>query len=220
MNYFLEIIEQMPIAFWTFVTVGILLFFYYRIYHSKKEKQTRHTIDKLTLSGMCISLSFILSYISLFKLPQGGSITLASMLPILLFSFFAGPRFGLIAGATFGVLQFLQGGVAIHWFALLLDYPLSFMCLGLSGIVSKKIIPISYRFCIGVTIAVFGRFVMSVLSGAIFYSMYAPEGMNAWLYSILYNGSYLLPELIITLVIGVIILKSPVSKVLKLTFKK
>ena len=96
---------------------------------------------------------------------------------------------------------------------MLFDYPFAFGALGLSGFFSNR----KYGLQIGYTVGVLGRFVFSTLSGAIFFAAYAPEGMNPWVYSSLYQGTYLGTEGIVTLVI---ISLPPVTKALNLIHRQ
>jgi thiamine transporter len=87
-----------------------------------------------------------------------------------------------------------------------LDYPLAFGCLGLAGFFQKR------WMLLGVVVAVTGRFIMHLISGALFFASYAPVGMNPWVYSAIYNGSYMLPELVITLFVVFLLQKSKALK--------
>lgn len=220
MNEFLASLSETPMMIWASLGVFFILLITALIIKSKKVQTTTPKITSKTLAfgGMCVALSFILSYIKLFEMPQGGSITLVSMLPVILFAFVCGPTAGIIAGLAYGFLQFFQGAYAAHWASILLDYPLAFAWLGLASIIPKAIKPLELRFGLGIFVAVVGRFCMHLLSGAIFFGDYAPEGMNPWLYSAGYNASFLSIEFITTLVIGIIILKTPIYKYLKTTF--
>lgn len=173
--------------------VGVVLFFITR-------DGKRWTTRMLANAALVIALSFILSYIRLYKMPQGGSITLASMLPIFMFAYAYGCAPGMLVGMAYGVLQFIQDAYFVHPVELLLDYPLAYAMLGLAGLAGKfsdqwGIIP-------GIVLGTFGRFVCAFLSGVIFFGMYAPEGQNVLVYSAVYNGFYLIPEAVICLVIA------------------
>lgn len=177
------------------VIIGVILF---AITNSKKKWSVR----MLANAALCIALSFILSYIRLYKLPQGGSITLASMLPIFLFAYAYGVAPGMLVGMAYGFLQFIQDAYFVHPVELLLDYPLAFAMLGLAGLAGRfskqwGLIP-------GIVLGTFGRFVCAFLSGVIFFGMYAPEGQNVLVYSAVYNGFYLIPEAIICIVLAMI----------------
>lgn len=220
MNEFLANLSETPMMVWVSLGIFVILLIAAVIIKSQNLKATTPKLTSKTLAfgGMCVALSFILSYIKLFEMPQGGSITLVSMLPVILFAFVCGPTAGIIAGLAYGFLQFFQDAYAANWISILLDYPLAFAWLGFAGILPKAIKPLELRFSLGILIAILGRFCMHLLSGAIFFGEYAPDGMNPWIYSSVYNAGYLSVEFIITLIIGIIILKTPIYKYLKTTF--
>lgn len=167
------------------------------------------TTKKLVYSAMGIALAMITSYIKLWEMPMGGSVTLLSMLFICLIGYWFGPKYGIITGIAYGLLQFIIDPYMLSLPQVLFDYPLAFGALGLSGLFSDK----KYGLQIGYIVGVLGRFVFSTLSGVIFFASYAPEGMNPWVYSAAYQGSYLGAEGIVTLIIISI---PPVTKALKL----
>ena len=149
----------------------------------------------IVYGSLCIALSFVLSYIRLYRFPQGGSITPASMLPIYIFAIMFGPTAGILAGFAFGMIQLIQDPYIIHWAQFFLDYPLSFGALGLAGLYRKNL-------GISCLIGGFGRFVMNFLSGVIFFGSYAPEGMNAFLYSLIVNGLVIGTDTLICVIVS------------------
>lgn len=151
-------------------------------------------LSVLVEGALMVAISFILSFIKIFEAPYGGSITLGSMVPILFYSFRHGVGPGVLAGAVHGMLQFILEPVVYHPFQVILDYPLAFGVLGLAGLLKHNVF-------LGTTLGIFSRFVCHFLSGVIFFASYAPQGMNPYVYSLLYNGAYLLPELIISVVV-------------------
>ncbi len=140
---------------------------------------------------MLIALAAALHLVRIFQLPFGGSITLGSMIPILLFSLRRGALPGILAGTMFGFIVLIEEPFIFHPFQVFLDYPLAFGLLGLAGIFKRN--PIA-----GVAVAISGRFVAHYLSGIIFFAEFAPEGINPYLYSALYNGSFLSVEFAIS----------------------
>ena len=174
-----------------------------RAMRKKHELQGSWTIRELSMAAMCLALAFLLSFIRIFALPQGGSVTPASMLPIMLFAYIYGTPKGLIVGLAYGLLQCLQDFWVIHWAQFFLDYIAAFMVLGLAGMFKKNIFP-------GMALACVLRFVCHVLSGVIFFASYAGD-QNVWLYSLGYN-SFVLVELAICIVITVI---PPVNTLIK-----
>ena len=146
------------------------------VFAVSKDKK-RWTARMLANGALCIALSTVLSFITLYKMPQGGSITLASMLPMFLFAYAYGVGPGMLVGAAYGFVQFLQGGLYfVHPVELLLDYPLAFAMLGLAGLSSK--FSDQWGMIPGIILGTFGRFVCAFLSGLIFFGMYAPEGQT------------------------------------------
>lgn len=163
-------------------------------------RNQKMTAGMLSTGALCVAISFVLSCITIYRLPNGGSITPASMLPIMLFAYLYGPIPGLAAGLIHGMLQLVQGAYVIHPFQFLLDYIFPFALLGLCGLFRK-----SYnQFLIGIVVASFVRFLIHFLSGYLFFYMYAPEGQSPFVYSLLYNGSYMLPETIICLLVAMV----------------
>lgn len=188
------------------IILAVLIFIVTRFF---KKEQKKITAKQLTFCGIAIAISMVLSMIKLFELPNGGSITTCSMLFICLIGYWYGPRIGITTALAYGVLQFISDPYMYSIPQVIVDYPLAFGALGLSGIFSNK----KYGLYLGYIIGVLGRFVFAFLSGLIFFSHYAPEGTPAALYSFTYNGSYLAVEAIITLIIIAI---PPVSKGLAL----
>ncbi|MBR1707211.1 MAG: energy-coupled thiamine transporter ThiT [Clostridia bacterium] len=179
----------------TCIIAGVVVFLI-----SKDQK--KWTIRMIANAALCIALAFLLSCIRLYKLPQGGSITLASMLPLFLFAYVYGVGPGMLVGAAYGFLQFIQDAYFVHPVELILDYPLAFAMLGLCGLAKK--FPDSWGIIPGIAIGTLGRFLCAFISGIIFFGMYAPEGQNVLVYSAVYNGFYLIPEAAICIVIGLI----------------
>jgi len=171
-----------------------------------KEYNNDSTARVLAEIAIFVALATALSFIIILQLPQGGSITLASMVPIIWLALRRGPKIGLTAGFIYGLVQLV---VMPHIYFLpqvLLDYSLAFGCLGLAGFFQKR------WALTGVVVAITGRFVMHLISGALFFASYAPAGMNPWVYSGIYNGSYLLPELVISLFVILLLQKSKALK--------
>ena len=171
-----------------------------------KSGATHAATKKLVFSAMGIALAMVTSYIKVWEMPMGGSITLMSMLFICLIGYWFGPKYGLLAGAAYGLLQFIVDPYMLTIPQVILDYP-CFGALGLSGFSATEIWP-----QIGYFAGVLGRFLCSTLSGVIFFASFAPKGMNPWAYSAMYQGGYLGAEAVITLAIISI---PPVAKALK-----
>lgn len=148
---------------------------------------------KLTEIAVAVAMAVVCSFIKVWEMPQGGSVAL-TMVPILLIAIRSGVGAGCIAGAVYGVLSMLIAGVIYHPMSILLDYVLAFGLLGLAGLF-KKTLP---GLILGCTVGVAGRFISSLVSGAVLFASYAPEGQNPWVYSLIYQATYMVPELIIS----------------------
>lgn len=155
------------------------------------------TTRQLVFGALCIAVAFALSFFKFFEMPNGGSITPASMLPIMIFAYVYGTPKGLIVGLAYGLLQMLQSLYVVHWVQFILDYMLAFMAISLAGLFKKNILP-------GIIAAGASRFVFAFLSGFVFFGQYAPEGQSAFAYSLSYNIGYMGPEIAICFVVALI----------------
>lgn len=190
-QWFLNLIEKLQtVPFWMWATVFSIIILAVLFLFLKKANLTARA---LSMGALCVSLGFILSCITVYKLQNGGSITPGSMLPILAYAWAFGPAAGVSAGIVYGCMQLIQGIYIVHPAQFALDYIIPFALLGLAGF-SKK------RLWLAIIIGCVGRFLSHFASGMIFWGEYAPAGQPVPIYSLLYNGSYMLPELIICLV--------------------
>ena len=173
---------------------------------------------RLVFSAVMIALAAVLSMIKIFEMPLGGSVTLCSMLPILLVAYRYGPKWGLLTGFVYALIQLLLDvGKALGWgltptalvVSFVFDYLIAFSCLGLAGIYGKGF----GRYILGMTTAVVLRFVSHVIAGGTAYASWLPDGWkgHVWLYSVAYNGTFLLPDFAICLVVGILLYK-PLKK--------
>lgn len=169
--------------------------------------------NKLKISveaGIMIALTVLLNSIKLYNLPKGGSITLGGYVPLMIFSLRWGLKKGLIVGMTYGFLDSLIDPYVIAPMQFLLDYPLAYAMFGFTGIASKNIgfKSLNDKFIVmgSAVLANLLRLLMAVLSGIIFFKEYLPDNFPYILSSIIYNGSYVIPNMIISMVIIAIIL--------------
>lgn len=144
--------------------------------------------------GLAIALTVVLHTFRLFHMPQGGSVTLGAMIPLLLLAFRYGPAVGYLAGFVYGLLNLIQDPYILHPVQVLFDYPLPYMALGLAGYFKERVM-------LGTAAGILGRLVCHYISGVVFFASYAPAGMSPYWYSFVFNATYLLPELIICLLI-------------------
>ena len=170
------------------VVVMILLM----VLSGRKEKWTARDLAN---AAICVAMSFILSCIKLYEMPQGGSITPASLLPLVLYMVAFGPGRGLVVGFAYGLLQLLQGAYVIHPAQLLVD---------LGGFARYLPLNKKLQLPVAVVFAYVGRYLMAVLSGVAFFGEYAPEGQSALAYSLVYNITYLGPDCLVCALISLI----------------
>ena len=178
-----------------------------RTVNARPRNRGRGATRMLCEGAIMVALAQILSYIKLMELPNGGSLTPA-MFPILLFGLRWGLKDGLLAGFVFGLLQLIfDGAYAWGWQSMLLDYLLAFTPLGLSGLFKGK----AWGIFPGTVLGCAGRFVIHYISGITIYRIAAPTEVlgtvfdNPELYSLVYNGSYMLPNTVLALVIAALL---------------
>lgn len=148
----------------------------------------------LATAAICIAMSYLLSYLKIFSMPTGGSITVLSMLPLMIFAWLYGVGPGMIAGAAYGLLQLIQRPEIYHIVQVLFDYPLAFAMLGLAGVFRKT--GKAWALPAGVLLACFGRFLCHLFTGMVFFGSYAPTAgfWGVFTYSAIYNGGYMAVE--------------------------
>ena len=149
-----------------------------------------------------IALATILNSIKVFTFPEGGSVTLGAMVPLLFLALRRGAKVGMAAGAVFGIIDVYFEPFIYNPIQFLLDYPFAFGALGFAGLFRGRVngsgtAPALWS-VVAVAVGIGGRFVCHFLSGLIFFASYAPAGESPAVYSAVYNASYLLPELVIS----------------------
>lgn len=177
--------------------------------------------SRLPLRCICegailLALSQILGYLKLYELPQGGSVTF-SMLPLLIFCCRWGGGAGLLCCSLFGLLQLmLDGAYSWGWASILFDYLLAYGALGLAGFLHGTKNNLFWGSLLGCC----ARFVSHLVSGYLYvrgtaaFSIYGVETASPWLYSAIYNGAYMLPNLMILLLAG-LVLRKPMARYLR-----
>lgn len=164
---------------------------------------TRVRLRRLVETAMMIAAAVALSYVKVWEMPQGGSVTLGSMVPILLVGLRHGPGWGILAGVLDGLLQFWLDPYFYHPVQVLLDYPIAFGLLGLAGLARGHA---RWAAAWLGSLAIAGRFTAHVIAGVVFFGQFAPEGQSPLVYSLIYNGSYLLPEAVLSAVLLMVLL--------------
>ena len=176
--------------------------------------KTHQSVRALCEGAILIAVAEVLSFLPLYKLPWGGSIDLA-MFPIILFCVRWGFGPGMLVSCAHAILQTLfEGGIAIGWESILGDFLVAYAILGVAGLFKG-------RFCPAAIVSCALRFLVHYVVGATIWAEYMPEqffGMTMttpWIYSALYNGAYMLPDLVLILVIWVLLAKTPLAPYLR-----
>lgn len=187
-------------------------------------------VTALCECAVMIALAFALSFAKVWEMPLGGSVTIASMLPIMLISVKYGIKLGVPVAFVYSLTQLLQAFVEGNVFpycetpltftvCLLFDYVVPFTVLGLAG-VFKKINLFKNReiaVYVGMTLSVLLRFICHFITGVAIWGQWAPDGMGKFVYSLAYNGSFLSVDFIICIVAAVLMLrKSEIRKLVNL----
>lgn len=182
--------------------------------------KTHARVRTMVECALMIALGTILAQIKLFDMPYGGSVTLLSMLPFILVSYRHGVKWGLATGFVNSLLQMLMGfypppanTAAALIGVILLDYVLAFSLLGTAQAVAERFKNRAAGIAVGTVWACLLRFLCSFVSGAWLWGSYQSsyewaQGLNVWLYSLIYNGSYMLPELVLTTLAMVLLYKA------------
>ena len=178
------------------VTVAVILLLFLCILRSGKNKKA--DTKGLVLSAIFAALYIVLNQITIVQFPQGGAITLFSMLAITSCAYLLGVRRAVMAGMCAGLFSLIFNPYVIHPLQLLLDYPFARVgALGFAGLAGNK----KWSLITGYLIGIFCRFLCNTLSGIIFFGAYAAAGFNAVTWSLYYNGAYIGAEGALTVVI-------------------
>lgn len=182
------------------ITAGVFLFALALLFAGKTSEKKKMSTKQLVFCAMAMALAFVTSYVKVFSLPWGGSVTLCSMLFIVLVANWYGVKTGVLVGLAYGILQFIQEPFVLSFFQVCCDYILAFAALGLAGLFEKK----SHGLIKGYVVAVLARGAFHALGGYLYWMDYMPDNFPVALksiYPIAYNYSFLLAEAAITLII-------------------
>ncbi|MBD5637004.1 MAG: energy-coupled thiamine transporter ThiT [Clostridia bacterium] len=186
--------------------IGVIVFF--ALFFGRKDKKGFDS-KSITYAAICIAMSFALSYLRIVKLPQGGSITAASLLPLMIYSYMFGTKKGVFAGMIYGILQAVQDPFIVHPAQFLLDYPIAFAAIGVAGMFAKvkklERFP-QIQIALGGIVASILRFIAHVLSGVFAFSEYSTLD-NVWVYSMGYN-SFVFIDIAIVIVAAILVFSS------------
>lgn len=182
------------------IVAGIILFLAASYFAGKHSAKKRMSTKQLVFCAAAMALAFITSYIKIWNMPWGGSVTLCSMLFIVLVGNWYGPKTGVLVGLVYGILQFIQEPYVLSFFQVCCDYILAFAALGVAGFFAKS----KNGLIKGYIAAVIARGAFHALGGYLYWMDYMPENFPKALssvYPILYNYSFLLAEGVITVII-------------------
>lgn len=177
--------------------------------------QKTKTTVKLTECAIMVAMAFILSFITIIKMPFGGSVTAASMLPIIIVSYRHGLRWGLISGFAYSLLQLLTGLESLNYATtswavisiVVLDFLVAFTVLGLVGIFKRSKHQMLVL-TVGTLIVCFLRFVCHVVTGCTVWAGVSIPSTDGVIYSLVYNASYMIPETVVTIYVAALISNS------------
>ncbi|QEZ68314.1 energy-coupled thiamine transporter ThiT [Paraclostridium bifermentans] len=192
------------------IIISLVILFMYAKDINKKKFSTK----EIVMIAMFSAISFILYMIQFIRYPQGGGITLFSILPTMLLAILYGREAGLTGGLIFGLLKLLNGAYVVHPAQFLLDYILSNMALGLAGEFGREKKSDMFKGCLFASSL---SVLISIISGVVYFGQYAPEGMNIVLYSCIYNISSAGVEGLLSSIILVLLPIKRFQKVLKLS---
>jgi thiamine transporter len=178
-----EILAQ-PQVLLALMGVLVMIFGLMRIRREKMDTSV------LINSALLLALAVVLEQLRIFHMPQGGSVTAGAMVPLLLIACRFGMGTGVLAGFAYGMINMLQDPFILHPVQVLFDYPLPFMAMGLAGLSRKHLY-------LGTGLAFLTRFGCHFISGVVFFGSYAPEGVSPVWYSLVFNATYLVPEMLI-----------------------
>ena len=182
------------------IFAGIILFVAALAFAKKGSEKKKMSTRQLVFCAMAMALAFVTSYIKIFTLPWGGSVTLCSMLFIVLVANWYGVQTGILVGLAYGILQFIQEPYVLSFFQVCCDYILAFAALVVAGFFAKS----SHGLVKGYIAAVIARGAFHALGGYLYWMDYMPSNFPKALtsvYPIVYNYSFLLAEAVITLII-------------------
>lgn len=182
------------------IIVGIILFAAATVLAGKNSNRRKMTTRQMAFCAAALALAFVASYIKLFGMPWGGSVTLCSMLFIVLIANWYGVQTGVLCGLAYGILQFLQEPFVLSFFQVCCDYIFAFAALGLAGFFAGK----EHGLVKGYIVAVLARGAFHALGGYLYWMDYMPENFPKALsavYPIAYNYSFLLVEAVITIIV-------------------
>ena len=204
-NYTDGYYSMTPLGNAVLIAIGVAVLALIGFMRSKKSTEkssSKFSVTTITFAGVSIALAYVLSYVKIYQMPWGGSITLLSMFFVTFVGYLFGPGVGFSAGFIFSILEFLQdgGSYMLSPFQVCCDYFLAFTALGLSGLFKGK----KNGLVVGYVVAVLARGIFHTIGGYIYWMDYMPDNFPVSLkvvYPICYNFAYLIPEAVLTVIV-------------------
>lgn len=181
-------IAKSPLSILTLFAVVILIFVFIKI---KKVKITTKILVQIALA---VALSTVLSFIKFYHFPQGGSVNLANMLPIIIIAIIHGPEIGFLAGFIYGTIDLIMDPYILHPIQVLFDYTLPYMALGIAGYFKNNKL-------LATSLSILCRYIFHFISGVVFFGSYAPAGTSAFVYSAMVNVPIMVSNGLICLIL-------------------
>lgn len=182
-----ELMAQ-PTSLFTLLAVLVFIFGYLQM------RRIHFTTSMLINVALMLALTIVLHQLRIFHMPQGGSVTLGAMVPLLFLTYRYGAGIGCLAGFLYGMINLMQDAFIVHPLQVLFDYPLPYMALAIAATVPGRIY-------LGAALAFTMRFLCHYISGVVFFGSYAPPDTSPYLYSLVFNATYLVPEAVICLLL-------------------
>ena len=182
-----ELMAQ-PTSLFTLLAVLVFIFGYLQM------RRIHFTTSMLINVALMLALTIVLHQLRIFHMPQGGSVTLGAMVPLLFLTYRYGAGIGCLAGFLYGMINLMQDAFIVHPLQVLFDYPLPYMALAIAAAVPGRIY-------LGAALAFAARFFCHYISGVVFFGSYAPPDTSPYLYSLVFNATYLVPEAVICLLL-------------------
>ncbi len=182
-----ELLAQQTSLF-TLLAVLVFIFGYLQM------RRIRFTTSMLINVALMLALTIVLHQLRIYHMPQGGSVTLGAMVPLLFLTYRYGAGIGCLAGFVYGMINLMQDAFIVHPLQVLFDYPLPYMALAIAAAVPGRIY-------LGAALAFAARFLCHYISGVVFFGSYAPPDTSPYLYSLVFNATYLVPEAVICLLL-------------------
>ena len=178
-----DLIAQ-PTSLFALLAVLILILGYLQM------RRIHFTTHMLINVALMLALTIVLHQLRIFHMPQGGSVTIGGMIPLLFLTYRYGAGIGCLAGFLYGMMNLMQDAFILHPLQVLFDYPLPYMALSLAALFP------AHRMA-STALAFLARFFCHIVSGVVFFASYAPAGTSPLVYSLTFNATYLVPECLI-----------------------